>query len=87
MPTASESSRLVSTVLAEFQLPFDLDSKDADLKDIEGSLHPGGRSVLRLIEDAQGKVARHFTAFFPLNHNTCELRKDVFSTGNPRPSV
>ena len=33
---------LVSTVLAEFQLPFDRDSKDADLKDIEASYIQAG---------------------------------------------
>jgi putative acetyltransferase len=67
---------LVSTVLAEFQLPFDLDSKDADLKDIEGSyIRAGG--VFELIEDAQGKLLGTY-GLFPLNDNTCELRKMYF---------
>ena len=66
---------LVSMVLAEFQLPFDLDSKDADLKDIEGSyIRAGG--VFELIEDAQGTLLGN--GLFPLNDNTCELRKMYF---------
>ena len=67
---------LVSTVLAEFQLPFDLDSKDADLKEIEGSyIRAGG--VFELIENAQGKLLGTY-GLFPLNDNTCELRKMYF---------
>ena len=67
---------LVSTVLAEFQLPFDRDSKDADLKDIEASYIQAG-GVFELIEDAQGKLLGTY-GLFPLNDNTCELRKMYF---------
>src|SRR5437762_4258694 len=67
---------LVSMVLAEFQLPFDLDSKDADLKEIEGSyIRAGG--VFELIEYAQGTLLGTY-GLFPLNDNTCELRKMYF---------
>ena len=67
---------LVSTVLAEFQLPFDPDSKDADLKDIEGSyLQAGG--IFELIEDNEGKLLGTY-GLFPLSNNTCELRKMYF---------
>jgi len=69
---------LVSTVLAEFQLPFDPASKDSDLKDIEGSyLKAGG--VFELIEDAHGKLLGTY-GLFPLNDKTCELRKMYFLT-------
>src|SRR6266699_2310895 len=67
---------LVSTVLAEFHLPFDPDSKDADLKDIEGSYVQAG-GVFELIEDAQGKLLGTY-GLFPLNDITCELRKMYF---------
>ena len=67
---------LVSTVLAEFQLPFDPDSKDADLKDMEGSYILAG-GVFELIEDSQGKLVGTY-GLFPLSDNTCELRKMYF---------
>ena len=67
---------LVSTVLAEFQLPFDPDSKDADLKDIEASyVRPGG--IFELIENSQGRLVGTY-GLFPLSDNTCELRKMYF---------
>ena len=67
---------LVSTVLAEFQLPFDPDSKDADLKDIEGSYLAAG-GMFELIEDAHGKLLGTY-GLFPLNDKQCELRKMYF---------
>ena len=67
---------LVSTVLAEFQLPFDPDSKDADLKDIEGSYIQAG-GIFELLEDSQGKLVGTY-GLFPLNDNACELRKMYF---------
>lgn len=67
---------LVSTVLAEFQLPFDPDSKDADLKDIEGSYFEAG-GVFELIEDSHGKLLGTY-GLFPLNDKQCELRKMYF---------
>jgi len=67
---------LVSTVLAEFQLPFDPDSKDAELKNIESSYFaPGG--VFELVEDAYGKLLGTY-GLFPLNDQQCELRKMYF---------
>jgi len=60
---------LVSTVLAEFQFPFDLDSKDADLKDIESSYFAAG-GVFELIEDAHGKLLGTY-GLFRLNDKQC----------------
>jgi len=63
-------------VLSEFQLPFDLSSKDVDLKDIEISyLHPGG--MFEVIEDKHGRLLGTY-GLFPLNNSTCELRKMYF---------
>src|SRR5256714_675733 len=67
---------LVSTVLAEFQLPFDPDSKDADLKDIECSYLAAG-GMFELIEDAHGKLLGTY-GLFPLDDKQCELRKMYF---------
>ena len=67
---------LVSGVLAEFQLPFNLDSKDADLKDIESSYFAAG-GVFELIEDAHGKLLGTY-GLFPLDDRQCELRKMYF---------
>jgi putative acetyltransferase len=67
---------LISTVLAEFQLPFDPDSKDADLKDIEGSYLAAG-GMFEVIEDAHGKLLGTY-GLFPLNDEQCELRKMYF---------
>ena len=67
---------LVSTVLAEFQLPFDPDSKDADLKDIESSYFEAG-GVFEVIEDGHGKLLGTY-GLFPLNDEQCELRKMYF---------
>ena len=76
MRTANESSDLVSSMLAEFQLPFYPDSKDADLKDIEGSyILTGG--VFEVIEDSQGHLLGTY-GLFPLSDKTCELRKMYF---------
>ena len=67
---------LVSAVLAEFQLPFEPESKDADLKDIESSyLEAGG--IFEVIEDAHGKLLGTY-GLFPLNDQQCELRKMYF---------
>ena len=68
--------RLVSGVLSEFQLPFDLNSKDADLKDIEITyLQPGG--IFEVIEDNHGRLLGTY-GLFPLTNSTCELRKMYF---------
>lgn len=67
---------LVSTVLAEFQLPFDLDSKDADLKDIESSYFAAG-GIFEVIEGEHGKLLGTY-GLFPLNDKQCELRKMYF---------
>ena len=67
---------LVSSVLGEFRLPLQLDSKDADLLDIEGNyLQAGG--VFEVIEDKGGRLLGTY-GLFPLNDNQCELRKMYF---------
>ena len=67
---------LVSKVLTEFQLPFDPDSKDADLNNIESSYFAAG-GVFEVIEDAHGKLLGTY-GLFPLNDEQCELRKMYF---------
>jgi len=70
--------KLVSDVLSEFQLPFDLSSKDADLEDIETAyILPGG--IFEVIEDKHGTLLGTY-GLFPLNNSTCELRKMYFLT-------
>ena len=68
--------KLVSDVLLEFQLPFDLSSKDADLQDIEiAYILPGG--MFEVIEDKRGRLLGTY-GLFPLNSSSCELRKMYF---------
>src|ERR1041385_5305562 len=67
---------LVSSVLDEFQLPFDPGSKDADLANIEMMyLQAGG--CFEVIEDKSGRLLGTY-GLFPLNDMTCELRKMYF---------
>jgi putative acetyltransferase len=67
---------LVASVLAEFQLPFFPDSKDADLADIEGMyIQRGG--LFEVIQDKSGRLLGAY-GLFPLNDMTCELRKMYF---------
>jgi len=68
--------KLVSDVLSEFQLPFDLNSKDADLKDIEiAYMHAGG--MFEIIENEHGWLLGTY-GLFPLSDSACELRKMYF---------
>jgi len=67
---------LVSSVLGEFQLPFEPDSKDADLADIEKMYIQAG-GWFELIEDQSGRLLGTY-GLFPLNDITCELRKMYF---------
>jgi len=67
---------LVFGVLAEYGLPPDPESKDADLNDIEGNyIRSGG--VFELIEDKDGNLLGTF-GLCPLGKDTCELRKMYF---------
>lgn len=67
---------LVASVLSEYGLPHDPESKDSDLNDIEANyLQPGG--VFELIEDKEGKLLGTY-GLFPLDKDTCELRKMYF---------
>ncbi len=67
---------LVFGVLREYGLPSDLDSKDADLKDIEGNyIRSGG--VFEVIEDKEGNLLGTY-GLHRLNDTTCELRKMYF---------
>lgn len=65
--------KLVSDVLSESRLPFDLSAKDADLKDIEiAYIHAGG--TFEIIEDEHGRLLGTY-GLFPVSDSTCELRK------------
>ena len=67
---------LVSGVLSEFDLPFDLESKDSDLKDLEESyLRSGG--IFEVLEDRDGNLLGAY-GLFRLTNETCELRKMYF---------
>ena len=67
---------LVSGVLSEFNLPFEPESKDSDLGDIEESyLQSGG--IFELVEDRSGRLLGTY-GLFPLTRETCELRKMYF---------
>lgn len=68
--------RLVSSVLEEFQLPFEPGSKDADLADIERMYIQAG-GWFEVIEDQSGRLLGSY-GLFPLNDITCELRKMYF---------
>lgn len=67
---------LVSGVLAEFGLPFDLKSKDADLNDIEGMYIDRG-GVFEVLEDGAGRMLGT-CGFYRLSDATVELRKMYF---------
>jgi putative acetyltransferase len=67
---------LVSSVLDEFQLPFEPDSKDADLANIEMMYIQAG-GWFEVIEDKRGRLLGTY-GLFPLNDMTCELRKMYF---------
>src|SRR6266576_47680 len=69
-------SKLVSSVLDEFQLPFEPGSKDADLADIELMYIQAG-GWFEVIEDKSGRLLGCY-GLFPLNDITCELRKMYF---------
>ena len=67
---------LVSGVLSEFNLPFDLESKDSDLKDLEESyLRSGG--IFEVLEDRDENLLGTY-GLFRLDTETCELRKMYF---------
>ncbi len=67
---------LVAAVLAEFGLRIAPDTTDADLRDIERNyLRRGG--TFELLEDAAGNLIGT-VGLFPLDAQTCELRKMYF---------
>lgn len=67
---------LVNSVLSEYGLRLDPEGTDADLNDIENNyLKSGG--VFEVIEDGEGKLLGT-AGLFPLNQETCELRKMYF---------
>jgi putative acetyltransferase len=69
---------LVSQVLTEHGLQADPEGTDADLLDIEGNyIQPGG--VFEVLEDGDGNLLGT-VGLFPLNAETCELRKMYFVT-------
>src|SRR6185295_5790405 len=67
---------LVSSVLDEFQLPFEPDSKDAELADIEIMYIQAG-GWFEVIEDKSGRLLGTY-GLFPLTDMTCEFRKMYF---------
>jgi putative acetyltransferase len=67
---------LVSAVLSEFDLPFDLESKDSDLKDLEES-YLGSGGIFEVLEDRDGNLLGTY-GLFRLTNETCELRKMYF---------
>lgn len=67
---------LISGVLAEFGLPFDLKSKDSDLIDIEGNYGDRG-GVFEVLEDGVGRILGT-CGLFRLSDETVELRKMYF---------
>jgi GNAT superfamily N-acetyltransferase len=70
---------LVFGVLAEYGLEPDPESTDADLQDIEGNyLRAGG--LFEVIEDRQGNLLGT-VGLYPLDGDTCELRKMYFIPG------
>jgi putative acetyltransferase len=72
----AEVINLVSSVLAEFHLPFEPEAKDADLADIEGMYIQSG-GVFEVLQDNRGRLLGAY-GLFPLNDMTCELRKMYF---------
>ncbi len=69
--------RLVFATLAEYNLPPDPDSTDADLKDIEASYFKRG-GLFEVIEDEAGRLLGT-VGLYPLDNETCELRKMYFA--------
>lgn len=68
--------KLVFGVLREFGLEPDPGATDADLQDIEGNyLQRGG--LFEIIEDPDGNLVGS-VGIFPIDENTCELRKMYF---------
>jgi GNAT superfamily N-acetyltransferase len=67
---------LIFGVLAEYGLPSDLNSKDSDLNDIEGSYMRSG-GVFEVLEDSEGNLLGTY-GLYPLDEETCELRKMYF---------
>jgi putative acetyltransferase len=64
---------LVSIILPEYGLRLDLESSEADLKDIEGTyLQSGG--TFEVVEDKEGHLLGTF-GLYPLGGETCKLRK------------
>lgn len=67
---------LVFSVLSEFNLPCDPESKDADLYDVESNyIQPGG--LFEVLEDHQGNLIGT-VGLCPIDDETCELRKMYF---------
>jgi putative acetyltransferase len=67
---------LVFSVLSEFGLPYDPESRDADLNDIESNyIQPGGD--FEVLEDPLGNLIGT-VGLYTLDDDTCELRKMYF---------
>ena len=69
-------TEIVFGVLAEFGLQPDPETTDADLQDIEGNyIERGG--FFEVIEDGEKNILGSF-GIFPIDDETCELRKMYF---------
>lgn len=67
---------LVFSVLSEYGLPPDPESKDSDLNDLENNyIHSGG--IFELLEDQKGNLLGTY-GLYPLEKDICELRKMYF---------
>lgn len=68
--------RIVSTVLAEFRLPFNLNTTDADLRDVAGSYVARG-GAFRVLVDGENEVVG-CGGLFQKSDDEAELRKMYF---------
>jgi putative acetyltransferase len=76
---AENIRQLVFGTLREYGLPPDPETTDSDLTDIETSyLRSGG--LFEVIEDAEGNLIGT-VGLYPLDNETCELRKMYFAPG------
>lgn len=73
---AARVRALVFEVLGEFGLRPDPAGTDADLEDIEASYAARG-GLFELLEDEGGRLVGT-VGLYPLDHDTCELRKMYF---------
>lgn len=69
---------LVADILSEFNLQPEFDSSESDLIDIEATYQKSG-GIFKIIEDDQKRLLGTF-ALYPIDKNTCKLRKMYLAT-------